>query len=166
MNVHDTMRPRRTEIVMAGLRLTLGVLFLTVWASNLDKGLYGADQYAALIRTYIDEGDSPGLWKDLMAVVGDGASVFSKMQLVTELALGVLLTIGLATRIAAVVAGLFLTSLWISELGVPNEWTWSLVFPALAAFAVAWLPEAKAYGLEAKLLHRSPFDRLPRWARG
>lgn len=166
MSVSDAPRSRRTEIVMAGLRITLGALFLTVWGSNVNKGLYGADEYAALIRSYIDEGDAPGPWKELMDVVADGAPVFSKLQLVTELALGVLLTLGLATRIAAVVAWAFLTSLWISELGAPNEWTWSLVFPAMAAFAVAWLPEAKAYGLDARLLQRPPLDRLPRWARG
>ena len=151
---------------MAGLRITLGALFLTVWASNVDKGLYGADEYEALIRSYIDEGDAPALWKDLMGVFADRASVFSKLQLVMELALGVLLTIGLLTRIAAVVAWAFLASLWISELGVPNEWTWSLVFPAMAAFAVAWLPESRAYGLDNLLLGRPPLNRLPECLRG
>ena len=166
MSVSPALRSRRVEIVMAGLRVTLGLLFLTVWASNVDKGLYGADQYAALIRSYMNEGDAPGLWKDLMGVIADGAAVFSKLQLVTELALGVLLTVGLVTRTAAGVAWIFLTSLWISELGVPNEWTWSLVFPALAAFAVAWLPEARAYSLDERLLERPPLDRLPAWLRG
>jgi uncharacterized membrane protein YphA (DoxX/SURF4 family) len=166
MSVDAAPRSRRTEIVMAGLRITLGMLFLTVWGSNLDKGLYGADQYATLIRSYVDEGDAPGVWKDLMGAIADGAAVFSKLQLVTELALGVLLTLGLFTRIAAVVAWAFLTSLWISELGVPNEWTWSLVFPALAAFAVAWLPEARAYSLDERVLGRPPLDRLPAWVRG
>jgi hypothetical protein len=151
---------------MAGLRVTLGALFLTVWGSNLDKGLYGADEYAALIRTYAEDGNAPGIWKDVMGVVADGASVFSKLQLVVELALGVLLTLGLLTRVAAVVAWAFLTALWISELGVPNEWAWSLVFPALAAFAVGWLPEARAYSLDGRLLGRPPLDRLPGWVRG
>jgi uncharacterized membrane protein YphA (DoxX/SURF4 family) len=166
MSVEAAPLSRRTEIVMAGLRITLGMLFLTVWGSNVDKGLYGADQYAALIRSYVDEGDAPGVWKDLMGAIADGAAVFSKLQLVTELALGVLLTLGLFTRVAAVVAWAFLTSLWISEIGVPNEWTWSLVFPALAAFAVAWLPEARAYSLDERVLGRPPLDRLPAWVRG
>jgi len=166
MSVGAVPRSRRTGIVLAGLRVTLGLLFLTVWGANVDKGLYGADQYAALIRSYTDEGDAPGVWKALMRVVADGASVFSKAQLVTELALGVLLTVGLFTRIAATVAWVYLTSLWISELGVPNEWIWSLVFPALAAFAVAWLPEARAYSLDERLLERPPLDRLPAWLRG
>ncbi|MBA2461766.1 MAG: hypothetical protein H0V45_08400 [Actinobacteria bacterium] len=166
MSVGAAPRSRRTEVVMTGVRITLGALFLTVWASNMDKGLYGADQYAALIRSYAEEGDAPGIWKDVMGAIADGAAVFSKLQLVTELTLGVLLTLGLFTRIAAVVACVFLTSLWISELGVPNEWTWSLVFPAMVAFAVAWLKESGAYSLDERLLGRPPLDRLPAWLRG
>ena len=151
---------------MAGLRITLGVLFLTVWGSNVNKGLYGAHQYAALIRSYVEEGAAPGAWKDLMSVIADGSAVFSKLQLVTELSLGVLLTLGLFTRIAAVVAWALLTSLWISELGVPNEWIWSLVFPAMAAFAIAWLPEARAYSLDERVLGRPSFDWLLARVRG
>ena len=73
MSVEAAPRSRRTEIVMAGQRVTLGVLFVTVWASNLDKGLYDTDAYAALIRSYAEEGDAPGVWKDLMGVIADGA---------------------------------------------------------------------------------------------
>jgi uncharacterized membrane protein YphA (DoxX/SURF4 family) len=166
MSVGAAPRSRRVEIVMAGLRLALGLLFLTVWGSNVDKGLYGTDEYEALIRSYVEKGEAPGAWKELMGAIADGAAVFSKLQLVTELVLGVLLVLGLLTRVAAVVAWAFLTSLWISELGVPDEWTWSLVFPALAAFAVAWLPEARAYSLDERLLARPPLVRLPAWLRG
>jgi len=161
MSVSAAPRSRSVEIVMAGFRVLLGVLFLTVWGSNLDKGLYGADQYAALINGYADDGDAPGVWKDLMRFVADNASVFSKLQFVTELTFGVLLTFGLATRIVAFAAGLFLTTLWISEIGVPNEWIWSLIFPAALAFAVAWVPQARAFSLDERLR-----DRLPRWATG
>ncbi|MGH2990869.1 MAG: hypothetical protein ACRDMA_13615 [Solirubrobacterales bacterium] len=147
-------------------RLALGALFLSVWGSNLDKGLYSSDPYANLINLYADEGDAPGFWKEFMRFVADNAGVASKLQLVTELALGVLLTLGLATRPAGTVAGLFLTALWISEIGVPNEWIWSLVFPALAAFGVALFSAGRTYGLDGILLERAPFDRLPRWATG
>lgn len=153
-------------LVLLAFRLALGVLFLSVWGSNLDKGLYDPGPYANLIGVYADEGDAPGFWKDFMGFVADNAGVASKLQLVTELALGVLLTLGLATRPAGTVAGLFLTALWISEIGVPNEWVWSLVFPALAAFAVALLSAGRVYGLDAVLLERAPFNRLPRWATG
>jgi uncharacterized membrane protein YphA (DoxX/SURF4 family) len=153
-------------LMLVVLRLALGALFLSVWGSNIDKGLYDPAPYANLIGVYVDEGDAPGFWKEFMRFVADNAEVASKLQLVTELALGVLLALGLATRPAGSVAALFLTALWISEIGVPNEWIWSLVFPALAACAVALLSAGRWYGLDGILLERSPFNRLPRWATG
>lgn len=161
MSVSAAPRSRSADIVFAAFRVTLGVLFLSVWASNLDKGLYGAGEYAALIHDYAADGDARGVWKDVMGFVADNASFFAKLQLVSELTLGVLLTLGLFTRFAGLAAGLFLTALWISEMGVPHEWIWSLVFPAMAAFAVAWLPAARSYSLDERLS-----GRLPRWASG
>jgi hypothetical protein len=160
------MRTRELVLVLVSFRLALGILFLSVWASNLDKGLYDPVPYANLIDFYAAEGDAPALWKEVMRFVAGQAEVASKLQLATELALGVLLTLGLATRPAGVVAGLFLTALWISEINVPDEWIWSLVFPALAAFAVALLSAGRSFGLDGVLLGRPPFNRLPRWVTG
>jgi uncharacterized membrane protein YphA (DoxX/SURF4 family) len=166
MSVIGARRSAGMNLVLVVFRVLLGVLFLSVWASNLDKRLYDANGYAALIRNYVANGDSPAPWKDVMTFVADNADVFSKLQLVGELSLGILLVVGLATRLVGVAAGLFLGVLWLSEIGVPNEWIWSLVFPTLAAFAVALLSAGRTLGLDAVLLDRSPLDRLPRWATG
>ena len=39
---------------------------------------------------------------------------------------------------------------WISEIGAPGEWAWSLVFPAIIALAVAFVPEAQRFALDAR----------------
>ena len=137
-------------LVLPVLRVVLGALFLSVWVSNLNKNLYDPGPYAALIDRYADEGDAPGVWKEVMRFVADNSEIFSKLQLVTEVAFGALLVLGLFTRIVGLLAGGYLTTLWISEIGVPNEWIWSLVFPALIAFAVALLPEAQRFGLDER----------------
>jgi uncharacterized membrane protein YphA (DoxX/SURF4 family) len=160
------VHPGQVVFVLVVFRLMLGVLFLSVWGSNIDKGLYDPAPYANLIDFYADEGDAPGFWKEVMRFVAASSSVAAPLQLVGELALGVLLVLGLATRVTGVAAGLFLSALWVSELGVPDEWAWSLVFPALAAFAVALLSAGRYYGLDGVLLPRAPFNRLPRWATG
>ena len=153
MSVKEALRSRGAEMALAGLRALLGVLFLTVWASNLQKGLYAPSGYEARIRSYVADGSAPGLWKDVMRLVADHAALFARAQLVGELALGLLLLAGALIRTAGLAAWLFLTSLWISELGVPGEWAWSLVFPAVVAFLVALLPESRFLSLDAR---RSP----------
>ncbi len=166
MSVTPAPRSGSTDLVLVVLRVTLGVLFLSVWASNLHKGLYSPGDYSALVNFYVSEGDAPGVWKDVMRFAADHAAVFSKLQLVTELVFGVALVLGVVTRLVGLSAGLFLSTLWLSEIGVPNEWIWSLVFPALAALSVSLLSAGRAYGLDAILLDRPAFDRLPRWALG
>ena len=146
-------RSRGAEITLSGMRILLGVLFLTVWGSNLHKGLYGPDSYAGLIRGYAEGGEAPALWKEMMNFIADHASVFARLQFVGELALGVLLVIGLWLRVVGVLAWAFLLGLWISEIGAPGEWAWSLVFPAVVALAVAFVPEARRFTLDARL-HR------------
>lgn len=143
-------RSRGAEITLSGMRVLLGVLFLTVWSSNLHKGLYEPQSYAGLIRGYAAEGEAPGFWKEIMRFVVDHASVFARLQLVGELALGVLLVVGLWVRVAGVLAWAFLLGLWISEIGAPGEWAWSLVFPAVVAAAVAFVPEARRWSLDAR----------------
>jgi len=143
-------RSRGAEITLSGMRILLGVLFLTVWGSNLHKGIYGPDSYAGVIRGYADGGEAPGRWKEMMGFIADHASVFARLQFAGELALGVLLVIGLWLRVAGALAWAFLLGLWISEIGAPGEWAWSLVFPAVVAAAVAFVPEARRWSLDAR----------------
>ena len=150
MSVSEALRSRGAEMAFAGLRILLGLLFLTVWASNLHRGRYGPDGYEELIRRYVAEGNAPGVWKDVMRFAADHAAVFARAQLVGELALGLLLVGGALLRLAGLGAWVFLTALWISELGVPGEWVWSLVFPAVIAFLVALLPESRFLSLDAR----------------
>lgn len=148
------------------LRVLLGLLFLSVWGSNVHKHLFDSGPYASLVRFYVDSGRAPGVWKDVMRFVADHAAIASKLQLVTELAFGILLVLGLATRPVGVAAGLYLSSLWLSEIGVPHEWIWSLVFPALVAFYLAVVSAGRVLGLDSRLLDRAPLSRLPPWATG
>ncbi len=117
------------------LRLTMGALFVSVFFENLGKGLYTPAGYARLIQGFIARGDAPAFWKQIMAIVADHAAIAAPLQAVTELALGVLLLLGLFTRPAGLVAFCFLTSLWVSEWG--TAWTWELLVPMMVALALA-----------------------------
>src|SRR6202163_2513701 len=120
---------------LALVRVTIGAMFVWVFVENLGKGLYTPAGYAGLINYYIKASHSPAAWKAVMGLAANHAAMAAPTQGMTELALGILLVIGLLTRPAAIVAFLFLASLWISEWG--TSWIWELLVPVLASLRLA-----------------------------
>ena len=139
---------------LAVIRLTIGAMFVWVFFENLGKGLYTAAGYAGLINYYIKQGHAPAVWKAVMAQAGSNASMAAPAQAVTEISLGILLTLGLLTRPAATVAFLFLGSLWISEWG--TAWIWELLVPVLACLGLAVGRAGRTWGVDALLARKNP----------
>ena len=136
------------------LRVALGALFLSTFFENLGKGLYGAEGYAELIRSYIQNGHAPLVWKQVMAFTADHAAMAGPLQAVLEASLGVLLILGLFSRPAALVAFGFLTGLWISELGI--GWIWELLVPMVVAVALTLGPSGQRAAIDVLLVRRWP----------
>ena len=139
---------------LAVVRLTIGAMFLSVFFENLGKGLYTPAGYAGLINYYIKASHSPAAWKAVMALAANHAAMAAPMQGLTEISLGILLVIGLLTRPAALVAFLFLGSLWISEWG--TAWIWELLVPVLASLGLAIGRAGRKWGVDAWLSQRWP----------
>jgi uncharacterized membrane protein YphA (DoxX/SURF4 family) len=129
-------------------------MFVWVFFENLGKGLYTPPGYANLINYYIKASHSPAAWKVVMSMAANHASIAAPMQGMTEISLGILLVIGLFTRPAALVAFLFLSSLWISEWG--TAWIWELLVPVLASLGLAVGRAGRAWGIDAFLARRRP----------
>jgi len=139
---------------LAIVRLTIGAMFVWVFFENLGKGLYTTAGYASLVNYYIKASHSPAAWKAVMTLAASHAAVAAPMQAITEISLGILFVVGLLTRPVAVVAFLFLGSLWISEWG--TAWIWELLVPMLASLALAVGRAGRAWGVDALLARRSP----------
>ena len=139
---------------LAIVRITIGAMFVWVFFENLGKGLYTPAGYAGLIDYYIKSGHSPAAWKAVMGVAASHAAMAAPLQAMTEMALGILLVIGLLTRPAAFVAFLYLGSLWISEWG--TAWIWELLVPVLASLALAVGRAGRAWGVDVLLARRRP----------
>lgn len=144
---------------LALVRLTIGSLFVWVFFENLGKGLYTPAGYAGLISYYIKQGHAPAAWKALMALAVNHASIAAPAQASTEISLGILLTLGLLTRPAGLVAFFFLGSLWVSEWG--TAWIWELLVPMLASLALVIGRAGRTWGIDAWLARRRPFS--PWW---
>jgi uncharacterized membrane protein YphA (DoxX/SURF4 family) len=82
------------------------------------------------------------------------AAMAAPMQAMTEITLGILLIIGLFTRPAALVAFLFLGTLWFTELG--TSWIWELLVPVVASLGLAVGRAGRAWGVDALLARRNP----------
>lgn len=143
---------------LALARLAIGCMFIWVFFENYGKGLYSPAGYAGLITSYIDHGHAPAAWKAVMASAAANARIAAPLQAVAELAFGILLTLGLFTRPVALAAGLYLTSLWISEWG--TAWIWELLVPLWTAFALSVGAAGRRWGLDARLARRNPHTLL------
>jgi len=139
---------------LALVRLTIGAMFVWVFFENLGKGLYTAGGYSSLINYYIKASHSPAAWKAVMGFMASHAALAGPMQALTEISLGILLVIGLLTRPVALVAFLFLASLWISEWG--TAWIWELLVSVLACLGLAVGRAGRAWGVDARLSQRWP----------
>src|ERR1700730_6113131 len=139
---------------LALVRMTIGALFVSVFFENLGKSLYTPAGYAGLINYYIKASHSPAAWKAVMGLAASHAAIAAPMQGLTEISLGILLVLGLLTRPAAVVAFLFLGSLWISEWG--TSWIWELLVPVLASLGLAIGRAGRRWGVDAWLSQRWP----------
>ena len=139
---------------LALVRLTIGAMFVWVFFENLGKGLYTPGGYAGLINYYIQHSHSPGAWKAVMGLAASHAAMAAPLQAMTEISLGILLVIGLLTRPAAVVAFLYLGSLWVSEWG--TAWIWELLVPVIASLGLAIGRAGRVWGIDAWLAQRWP----------
>ena len=139
---------------LALIRLVIGSMFVWVFFENLGKGLYTPGGYAGLIRHYIEVSHSPGIWKAVMGLAADHASMAAPMQGFTEISVGILLLLGLFTRPVAFVAFLFLGSLWLSELG--TSWIWELLVPVMASLGLSIGRAGRTWGVDAILARRNP----------
>ena len=136
------------------VRLIVGAMFVSVFFENLGKGAYTPAGYAGVINFYIKNSQSPAAWKWVLGLMAGHAAMAGPMQAAMEISVGILLVIGLLTRPVALVAFLFLGSLWVTELG--TSWIWELLVPVVASLGLVVGRAGRAWGVDALLARRNP----------
>jgi uncharacterized membrane protein YphA (DoxX/SURF4 family) len=143
---------------LAIVRLTIGAMLVWVFFENLGKGLYTPSAYAGLINYYIQHDRAPAIWKSIMALAANHASMAAPLQGFTDITLGVRLVLGLFTRPVALIAFAVLGSLWVSELG--TSWIWELLVSVMACLAVSVGSAGRTWGVDAILARKNPSSLL------
>ena len=154
----ETTGATREQRALAVIRVVLGLMLLSTFFENLHKGAYSPAGYKGVVDFYITKGTAPGIWKAIEGLASSNARVAGPIQALTESGLGLLLIAGAATRLAGYAAGLFLLSLWVSELG--TSWPWELAMYVVVAFCVGYGRAGRTWGVDALILRRNPNWRL------
>ena len=138
------------------LRVMLGAVFVSTFFENLNKHLYEAKGYTALILRYRAEGTAPGAWKDVEKFVADHASFFAPVQAVFELSLGVLLVLGIGTGLLGSFAAARAISrfLFATSPNDPLTLTAGCALLSAVALAATLIPAVRATRIDPQVALR------------
>jgi uncharacterized membrane protein YphA (DoxX/SURF4 family) len=142
-------RESRNEVLMACLRIVMGVIFLAVWSDNLTKGFYSPSGWADFVQHYANT-TKVGLFADLLNnVMIPNSWIFAYGQFAMELVVfGLFLTLGLFTPVAGLLAAGFQLSLLVATSGT-NEWPGIYIIMFLLLVAIALAQSGRTLGLDA-----------------
>lgn len=154
-------REKRTELLMAGLRVMMGAIFLAVWSDNLAKGFYSPNGWADFVQGYADT-TKVGAYADLLnSVMIPNSALFAYGQFAIELVVfGLFLVLGLFTPVSGLLAALFQLNLLIATSGT-GEWPGTYIIMFALLLAIALSQSGRTLGVDARLARRDPHPRLP-----
>jgi uncharacterized membrane protein YphA (DoxX/SURF4 family) len=145
---------------IAILRVMMGLVFLTTWLSNLNKGLYG-DGFVPFIQGWADGTDFGWYAAFLNDVIIPNADILRVVQIVTEgLFMGVFLIIGLLTPVSAAIAWFFVVNLFLASFGT-GEWPWTYIMMGVMLAIIAVTRAGRAYGVDVWLVEKWGETRWP-----
>jgi thiosulfate dehydrogenase (quinone) large subunit len=139
--------------VVALLRITLGIIILATWYSNLHKGLYTAGGITGLFNyIFNDNGGSFELYRaGVEATILQWPGAFAVFMLVAELLMGLGLLLGVLTPVAGLAATLFFFNLFLAYIG-GSEWLGTYIILTASAFVVALTRSGRSFGIDSWLL--------------
>ena len=143
---------------LAIVRVIVGGELFSTFFENLGKGAYTTAGYAGVLNYYVQHSHSPEAWRHVLAIMASHSMMLGPMQAVMEISVGTLLILGLLTRPAALVAFLFLGSLWVTELG--TSWIWELLVPFVASLGLLVGRAGRSWGIDAILARKRPSSPL------
>jgi len=145
---------------VALLRIVVGLMFLTTWASNLQQGFYTPEGLLRFFTQVYPQSENPfALYAALINhVILPIRGIFAPFQLVAEFVLGLALLTGAFTPLFSLAGIFFLLNTFLATLG--HDWPWAYLVP-ISILAVMFFTKAgRVAGMDAYLL-RSFGQRRP-----
>ena len=147
-------KPQTPLSWVALLRIMLGLLFLTTWASNLSKGFYTADGLYTFFTEIFPQSANSLTWfaAFIENFVLPARTVFAPFQLVTEFLIGLFLLVGFFTPLTSLAAGFFILNTFLATFG--HDWPWSYLMILGILFVVLSTRAGRSLGVDAWFMNR------------
>jgi uncharacterized membrane protein YphA (DoxX/SURF4 family) len=146
---------------IALLRIMVGLVFLTSWASNLFQGFYTPEGLNRFFSEVYPQSQNPLAFYAafITGVILPIREVFAPFQLFAELLMSLALLVGAFTPFFSLAGIFFLANTFLATLG--HDWPWSYIMPIAILVVVFFTRAGRALGLDAFLLKR--FGEKARW---
>jgi uncharacterized membrane protein YphA (DoxX/SURF4 family) len=145
---------------IAALRIMIGLVFLTTWASNFSKGLYG-DGFEPFIRSWADGTSFRWYAAFLYNVIIPNIAIFRIVQIVTEgLIMGLFLLVGIFTPFSAAAGGFFIVNLFLASFGT-GEWPWTYIMMGITLAVIALTRSGRSLGIDSLLVKKRGEPPVP-----
>jgi uncharacterized membrane protein YphA (DoxX/SURF4 family) len=146
---------------IALLRILMGVLFLTTWLSNLNKGFYTPDGLLNFFTNVFPQSNNPLTWYAAFIdnVILPIRGFFAPFQLIGEFLLGLFLLMGFLTPWTSAAAAFFIINTFLATFG--HDWPWSYATIEGILFVVFFTRAGRSLGVDAWLSKRRNKPILP-----
>jgi len=148
---------------IALMRIMLGLVFLTTWASNLSKGFYTPDGLLHFFTDVFPQSENSLTWYAdfINNVILPIRGVFAPFQLVAEFLMGLALLIGFLTPLTSLAAVFFLLNTFLATFG--HDWPWAYFMPISLLGVCSLVRAGRSVGADAYLHRRFGQPQLPLW---
>ena len=141
---------------LAALRIMMGIIFLTTWIANIQKGFYTAAGLEHFFTQVYPQNHNPiaPYAAFIQNVLLPSRAIFAPIQFIGELGLGIALVLGIFTPIAGIGGAFLLANIFLATYG--TEWPWTYLSLIVVCIAVAATRSGRTFGLDAMLVSRIP----------
>jgi uncharacterized membrane protein YphA (DoxX/SURF4 family) len=146
--------PQTPLFWVALLRMVIGLMFLSTWFSNLNKGFYTPDGLQHFFTAVFPQSDNPLTWYAgfINTVILPIRDVFAPFQLVTEFLLGLALLVGGLTPLFSLAGIFFLINTFLATFG--HDWPWAYMVPLCILGVLFFTRAGRSIGIDALLVKK------------
>jgi len=158
-----SIRPEINLSVIASLRILLGLMFLSMWLSNLLKGVYTPHGFLEFFTSVFPLSQNPITWYAafIQNIILPIRHIYAPFQMIVEFSIGISLLFGIFSRLSSLVGIFFLLNIYLATFG--QELAWVYLLPVAILIVVIRTKAGRSMGFDALLARRYEERKFSFW---